>query len=253
MPLSALPAIDTPMVLGKLASAYPQFIDGGDVLQTGLNNIGAIFHPTISIFNAGWIEGTKGEFQFYLDGVTPTVARLMEVLDRERATVAAAVGVRAITARKWLKIAYNAEGEDLHDAIHNQPGYRGINAPPTLSHRYITEDIPISLVPITSLENRYGVSVRGMESIIRLASNAHSTDYWGRGRTLKRLGIDHLSVSELTHYVTGETKHPMPFLSHRSKMTPISATRLEKTRKINRRGPLGQAPPHPEIAGFPEA
>jgi opine dehydrogenase len=110
VPLSALPAIDTPMVLGKLASAYPQFIDGGDVLQTGLNNIGAIFHPTISIFNAGWIEATKGEFQFYLDGVTPTVARLMEVLDRERATVAAAVGVRAITARKWLKIAYNAEG-----------------------------------------------------------------------------------------------------------------------------------------------
>ena len=207
VPLAALPATNTQKVLKALASAYPQFIDGGDVLQTGLNNIGAIFHPTISILNAGWIEATSGNFQFYLDGVTPTVARLMEVLDRERVTVASSVGVRAITAREWLKMAYNAEGDNLYEAIHNQPGYRGIQAPPTLLHRYITEEIPMSLVPMASLGNRYGVSVRGMESIIRLACIAHSTDYWHRGRKLSQLGIDHLSVSELTHFITGNKKH----------------------------------------------
>jgi opine dehydrogenase len=240
VPLAALPATDTPRVLEKLASAYPQFIDGGDVLQTGINNIGAIFHPTISIFNAGWIESTKGEFQFYLDGVTPTVARLMEVLDRERVTVASAVGVRAITAREWLKMTYNAEGENLHEAIHNQPGYRGIEAPSTLSHRYITEDIPMSLVPIASLGNRYGVSVRGMESIIRLACIAHRTDYWQRGRTVARLGIEHLSVSELTRYVTGQSKHKLPTHTRHPKLTPISVTRVEKARKTKRQGLLGK-------------
>ena len=233
VPLAALPATETPKVLEKLASAYPQFIDGGDVLQTGLNNIGAIFHPTICIFNAGWIEATSGDFQFYLDGVTPTVARLMEVMDRERVTVASAVGVRAVTAREWLKVAYNADGENLHEAIHNQPGYRGINAPPTLSHRYITEEIPMSLVPIASLGNHYGVSVRGMESIIRLACIAHQTDYWHRGRTLERLGIKHLSVSELTRYVTGKTKHQMPLQARHPKLAPISVTKVEKARKEN--------------------
>ena len=233
VPLAALPATDTPKVLEKLASAYPQFINGGDVLQTGLNNIGAIFHPTISIFNAGWIEATNGGFQFYLDGVTPTVAHLMEVLDRERVTVAAAVGVRAVTAREWLKMAYNADGKNLHEAIHNQPGYRGISAPPTLSHRYITEDIPMSLVPIASLGNHYGVSVRGMESIIRLACIAHRTDYWRRGRTLDRLGIKHLSVSELTRYVTGTTNHQMPTHARYPKLAPLSVTHVEQTRKIN--------------------
>ena len=85
----------------------------------------------------------------------------MEVLDRERVTVASAVGVRAITAREWLKLAYNADGDNLYEAIHNHPGYRGITAPATLTHRYITEDIPMSLVPIASLGNHYGVSVRG--------------------------------------------------------------------------------------------
>jgi opine dehydrogenase len=242
VPLAALPATETPMVLEKLASAYPQFIDGGDVLQTGINNIGAIFHPTISIFNAGWIEATSGDFQFYLDGVTPTVARLMEVMDRERVTVASAIGVRAITAREWLKMAYNADGENLYEAIHNQPGYRGISAPATLTHRYITEDIPMSLVPIASLGNHYGVSVRGMESIIRLACIAHQTDYWRRGRTLERLGIKHLSVSELTRFVTGYTKHQMPIHAHHPKLTPISVTRVEQARKSNGRGLQGQKP-----------
>lgn len=160
VPLAALPATKTAFVLEALSSAYPQFIDGGDVLQTGINNIGAIFHPAITIFNAGWIESTRGDFQFYLEGVTPIVARLMEVFDRERVTVASAIGVRAITACEWLKMAYNADGECLHESIHNQPGYRGIKAPPTLNHRYITEDVPMSLVPIASLGHRYGVSVR---------------------------------------------------------------------------------------------
>jgi opine dehydrogenase len=235
VPLAALPATETPMVLEKLASAYPQLINGGDVLQTGINNIVEIFNPTISIFNAGWIEATSGDFQFYLDGVTPTVARLMEVMDRERVTVASAVGVRAVTAREWLKIAYNADGENLYEAIHNQPGYRGINAPPTLSHRYLTEDIPMSLVPIASLGNHYGVSVRGMESIIRLACIAHQTDYWRRGRTLDRLGIKHLSVSELTRYVTGLTKHQLPIQTRHPKLTPLSVTRVEQVRKDNGR------------------
>ena len=59
----------------------------------------------------------------------------------------------------------------------------------------------MSLVPIASMAQRYGVSVRGMESIIRLACIIHRTDYWRRGRTLNKLGIDRLSVTELTNYV----------------------------------------------------
>lgn len=201
VPLAALPATGTQKALDAISPAYPQFIDGISVLHTGLNNIGAIFHPTISMLNAGWVEATLGEFQFYLDAVTPTVGRIMEVLDRERVTVASAIGVRAYTAKEWLELAYNASGDTLHEAIHNQPGYRGINAPPTLQHRYITEDVPMSLVPIASLGQRYGVSVRGIDSIIRLATIAHQTDYWRRGRTLNSLGIERLGVSELQRYV----------------------------------------------------
>jgi opine dehydrogenase len=201
VPLAALPSTRTQCVLEAICEAYPQFIDGVDVLNTGMNNMGAIFHPALTLLNMGWIEATHGDYQFYIDGVTPSVARALEVLDRERVTVASALGIRARTSLEWLKLAYNTTGVDLHEAIHNQPGYYGIKAPATLNHRYIFEDVPMSLVPIASLGQRYGVSVRGMESMIQIASIIHRTDYWRRGRTVEKLGLAQWSVSELTRFV----------------------------------------------------
>ena len=64
----------------------------------------------------------------------------------------------------------------------------------------------MSLVPIAALGQHYGVSVRGMDSIIRLACIIHRTDYWRRGRTLDKLGIDRLSVGELTQFVNEGTR-----------------------------------------------
>ena len=205
VPLAALPATRTHRVLEAVRDAYPEFIDGVNVLHTSLNNMGAIFHPALTLLNAGRIESTAGDFQFYIDGVTPSVARVLEVLDRERVTVAAAVGVRARTALEWLALAYNVGGDDLYQAIQNQTGYYGIKAPNTLNHRYIFEDVPMSLVPIASLGTRYGVAVSGIESIIRLACIVHHTDYRRRGRTVDKLGIEQWSVAELTRFVNEGT------------------------------------------------
>jgi opine dehydrogenase len=210
VPLAALPASSTKKVLSVLKPAFPQFIDGVDVLHTGMNNMGGIFHPALTILNAGWIERTGGEFQFYIDGVTKSTARVLEVLDRERVTVAASMGIRARSALEWLRISYNVHGETLQDAIHDQEGYYGIMAPKTLSHRYIFEDIPMSLVPLACFAKRYGVSVRGIESIIRIACFVHRTDFWDRGRTLESMGIDNMSVGELKEFVrSGGSKRSM--------------------------------------------
>ena len=201
VPLAALPATRTQDVLDVLGNAYPQYIDGGNVLVTSLDNMGAIFHPALTILNAGRIESTFGDFQFYIDGVTPSVAHVLEALDRERVTVASCLGIRAQTALEWLEMAYNVTGSHLYEAIHNNAGYLGIKAPHTLEHRYIFEDVPMSLVPIAALGQYNGVKVRAIDSIIRLACIIHQTDYWRRGRTLDKLGIDNMSVGELTAYV----------------------------------------------------
>ena len=201
---AALPASETKEMLEAINDAYPQFIDGGNVLQTGLDNMGAVFHPALTILNAGWIDSDL-DFQFYMEGVSPSTSRVLEALDRERVTVAAALGIRAHTAIEWLKIAYDASGSDLHEAVHNNPGYLGILAPQNLEHRYIFEDVPMSLVPLAALGHRYGVSTTAVDAVVSLASIIHRTDYLRTGRTLDKLGIDKLSVNELEHYVNEGT------------------------------------------------
>jgi opine dehydrogenase len=206
VPLAAFPAENTQEVLKALKPFYPQYIDGKTVLHTGLNNIGAIFHPAITLHNAGWIEAFEGEFQFYIDGVTPSIAKVMEAIDRERVRIGSGIGVNLMTAREWLKLAYDAEGENLFEAIHNQQGYRGIKAPTTINHRYINEDIPMSLVPMASLGKMLGLRVRGMESIIRLACIIRQKDYWESGRTVQSLGLAHHSPENLLLMAVGQSR-----------------------------------------------
>ncbi len=201
VPLAALPATRTLEVLDILNEVYPQFVAAPNVLHTSLNNMGAVFHPVLTLLNAGWIERTLGKFQFYMDGVTTSTARVLEVIDRERVTVAAALGVRAQTALEWLATAYSATGNNLDEAMHDNPGYQGIHAPRSLKHRYIFEDVPFSLVPIAELGKRFGVGVAAIDSMIQLACIIHGTDYYHRGRTLERMGLTGLRVSEITNLV----------------------------------------------------
>jgi opine dehydrogenase len=108
IPVAALPAHRTPEVVNLLRKAFPQFVPGDNVMKTSLDNIGAIFHPAVTVLNAARIESTNGDFDYYTEGITPAVSQILEEMDRERVRVAEALGFRAMTAREWLYIAYDA-------------------------------------------------------------------------------------------------------------------------------------------------
>ncbi len=197
VPLATLPAYWVPDVLKVVGKAFPQFVPGDNVLKTSFNNIGAVFHPALTVLNAAWIEETQGDFEYYLEGASPSVTRVLEAIDAERIDVAAALGIRAYTAREWLYLAYDAVGKSLHEAIHANTGYCGIKAPEEIYHRYITEDVPMSLVPIASIGEMLGIETLTINSIIRLASILHQRDYWAEGRTVDKLGLEGLSIKEI--------------------------------------------------------
>jgi opine dehydrogenase len=201
VPLAALPSFWTPAVLGVLDLAYPEFIAGSNVLATSMENIGAIFHPALTILNAGWIEATGGDFDYYLQGITPSVAQILQRMDDERLAVARALGVRSNSAREWLYLSYDSPGADLHEAIHNTESYRGIKAPSTLAHRYIFEDVPMSLVPIAALGAMLGAPTPTIDMVIDLANLLHGRDYRAEGRTTERLGLAGLSVKDIHRLV----------------------------------------------------
>jgi len=197
IPLAALPAVDTGRVLELVHDALPQFIPAADVLHTGLDNMSTLFHPALMLLNAGWIEGTMGDFEFYVEGITPATAHVLEVLDRERVAVAAALGLSVRTALTWLKDAYSAEGDTLYEALQANPGYQGIKAPRNLRHPYLFEDVPFNLVPLASLGAEFGVSTWAADAMIRLACVIQGIDYLARGRTVEDMGLKGLSPGEV--------------------------------------------------------
>lgn len=201
VPLAALPARLTRRLLGQVHRAMPWFTPAANVLETSLANIGAVFHPTLTLLNAGRIEDTQGSFEFYHQGATPGVGRVLEQLDQERLEVAAALGTRVPSAQTWLGDAYGARGRDLRETILENESYAGIQAPSTLAHRYLDEDVPASLVPLASLGKHLGVLTPVMDGLINLASVIRGTDYRRQGRTVERLGLQGLGAREIQQLV----------------------------------------------------
>jgi opine dehydrogenase len=167
------------------------------VIKTGMDNIGAVFHPAVTVLNSARIESTRGNFEYYVEGITPSVALVLEAIDKERVAVGAALGFNCMSAREWLYIAYDAAGKTLHEAIQANRGYYGITAPAHLNHRYLTEDVPMSLVPIASIGDLMGSPCPTIKTIVALANLMHGCDYWEIGRTGEKLGLAGLTLKQI--------------------------------------------------------
>jgi len=202
--LAAIPAIFTHKVIRLLSGAYPQFTPAMNVMETSLNNFGAIFHPAPTLLNSGHIE--RGEtFEYYLEGITPSIGQMLERLDSERMKVATALGVKAVSARQWLEDSYGAKGNSIYEAIQNNPGYRGLTAPKGLDTRYIYEDVPCSLVPISSIASSLGIETPSIDTIIRLANIMTGRNFFEEGRTVEKLGLKDMSANQIIEFAeTGE-------------------------------------------------
>ena len=194
VPLATIPAYQLPDVLPIINMVLQQFTPGDNVLKTSLGNTGALFHPALTVLNAAWIEQSQGDFEFYHQGASPSVAKVLELLDEERVSVAAALGVRVPTAIQWLFNAYGVAEENLYRSMQAYKGYSGLKAPNRIDHRYVAEDVPYSLVPMASLGMHLGVPVPTMEAIIHLASILTKRDFMSEGRTVERLGLSGLDV-----------------------------------------------------------
>lgn len=198
IPVAAIPANKTDSVVEKLNKAFPEFISAVNVIETSFNNMGAVFHPSITILNASRIESTLGNFQFYIEGVTQSVAKILEEVDNERVAVAHKLDCESVySAIDWLSMAYNVVEDNLFDAIHSNPGYVGIMAPRTINNRYITEDVPMSLVPISEFARLIGVKTPVIDSLINIANVIFKKNFIETGRNLSRLGLEGLKINKI--------------------------------------------------------
>lgn len=199
--LAGLPASDTEYILSKINPMYPCFVKADNVLRTSLENIGAMFHPCVCLFNAATIE-RQDEFWFYRD-MTEQVARFIEKFDEERLAVGKAYGVDLLSVTEWIKFAYkDTEGDTLCERMKNNPAYHDIKAPGTIFTRQLTEDIPTGVLPIMELGKAAGVEVPLLTSMVNTIEALLDIDLHTNGRSLKNLGLEGKSKDEILNFIT---------------------------------------------------
>jgi opine dehydrogenase len=193
--LAAYPAVDTDYVLNLINCVYPCFIKANNVLETSLENIGAIFHPSVVLFNAATIERGQ-EFYFYND-MTPAIANFLTKIDQERLTIGIAFGIKLNSVSEWVSFAYkNIKGDDLCSKMQNNPAYYKILSPRNLQTRLLYEDVPTGILPLTELGKMAGVDTPLLTSVLNISQNLLDVDFVSTGRTLRNLGLENISASD---------------------------------------------------------
>jgi opine dehydrogenase len=200
--LAALPATDTPALLETMRPYYLHLVPAQSVLETGLYNGNPVLHPAIALLNAGALERNDGSFRFYGDGVTPAVARLIEAVDRERQTLAAAYGLKLIPEPVLSVMQGYAEHDDYLRCYRDSAIFAPLLAPDTLDHRYLHEDVGEGLVTWLALAELAGIRLPLVEAMLTVAETITGQDYRsGKAERLARLGLEGWGREEVLAYV----------------------------------------------------
>lgn len=206
VPMAALPASDNDALAAAIRPVIPNFHLVDDVLVTSLGNINAMMHPAPMLLNTSRIEADPFvPFAYYHEGMTPSVGKYVEAMDRERIAIAAELGFKLRSIREDYVTMYRCGDMDtpLYQLCRNNPGYDGIMTSNTLRTRYILEDIPYSLVAIQALAQVAGVKTPCIDAIVTLG-NTILDDCIEEGRTAEKLGLVGMDKESLIRYVKGE-------------------------------------------------
>lgn len=200
VPVAALPCRDTQYVLSHIRQLFPCFVASPHVLHTSFENIGAIFHPAVILFNAAAIERSE-EFLFYQD-MTPSIAEFLMQLDQERLSMGRSYDIQLLSIFDWLAKAYpNCKGDTLVERMRTNPAYAQIKAPTQLQSRLFLEDVPTGLVPFAAFGEAAGLTMALTRSLIHISSSLLRRDFWSCGRTLDALGLGDLTKDEILRSV----------------------------------------------------
>jgi opine dehydrogenase len=204
--IAAFPGRRIAQVFPRLSPLFPQAVAAPDIIHTGFMNANAILHVANCIANAGKID--RGEsYKFYAEGVTPAVARLYEAIDAERVRVAAGLGARVPTLPEWFEQVYGVRGATLVETCRrlttNSDGpYQATGTPRSFDHKYISEDVPVGLVPMRALAAAAGVKTTAIDALVALACVIAGKDFSGQARTLDRLGLAGMDASQIRRTVS---------------------------------------------------
>ena len=202
--VAALPASGGPALIAAVRAVLPPAAPAANVFQTAFATVNPTLHVPGMLGNQARLDAGE-RFQFYGAGITPSVARVIDAVDRERMVLAQAFAVDVPAMRGWLAESYGVKNGDLYGMIQQlqRDVFKDSPAPDSLSGRYLTEDVPYGLVPCVELGRLAGVPTPVSEALTTVASAALGRDFRSEGRTLERMGLAGLSLAAARKLVQG--------------------------------------------------
>ncbi len=202
MYFASFPAIYNEEMYALISGLYPAVELVSNVLESSLNNGNPVSHPAPVVLNAGKIEYFKGEHYHYREGITPSVARVNEAIDKERQAICAKFGFPLVDAKERLHLmGYAPKRDSLYECYRDSAAFNPLKGPKDLNDRYLTEDTPCSLVALSSIASSIGIDTPVMDSIITIASTLKDEDYWSTGITVEDLGLKGKNVKQIMDFL----------------------------------------------------
>lgn len=157
---AVLPAGGNDTAIGLCTDLFGErFTQVADITAIALSNLNPPIHLASALCNFTRIE--KGEYWANYDGITPSVARMIEALDVERLAVAEAYGVKVRTVHEHYHLTFGFEPglslAEMAAAVHEKR--KGPPGPVSVETRFVTEDVPFGIVPVIALADGRGVPV----------------------------------------------------------------------------------------------
>ncbi|MDG1469097.1 MAG: NAD/NADP octopine/nopaline dehydrogenase family protein [Glaciecola sp.] len=199
LPIAALPASKTDKMIALLQPIFPLTLTPLDnVIAAGLENINFGGHPLMTTLNIGLLENFPGKFNYYTDCCSPATAKASAKLDQERMSVGEAMGLTLKTELQAMNELYNMDAKSVYELNKTSQTHGSVNsAPQSSTDRYITEDAPYLLVPCVEFARLLNIDTPMATSVLHLTNAFNDADYFKDGRTLTKMGLDNMTLSDI--------------------------------------------------------
>jgi opine dehydrogenase len=194
--IAAFPSKYNEKVYDIVSKVYPEIEIAENIIKTALQNANPIIHPSIMLSNLARTEN-KEKWEFYRDGVTEGVGRIIKSLDLERIEIGKQFGVKIIPDPVLgLTQGYMAD-ETYDNGYSKAPGFKGILAPITTNHRYFNEDVN-GLCLWEDMANHFGIKTPAITTVIDMASIVRGVNYREmKTKTMNKLGLEKYNLDQL--------------------------------------------------------
>jgi opine dehydrogenase len=201
--IAAFPGNRIDAVFPRLAPLFPTAVPAKSIAYTGFVNANAMLHVANCVGNAGLID-RGGEYKFYAEGVTPMIGRLYEAINAERVAVADKLGAKVPDLAAWFELTYGVREKTLSETCQkltfNAYGpYQATGTPKSFAHKYVSEDVPAGLIPMSAIGAAVGVPTPMLNATIAMAKCMAGTDFATNARTLERLGLSGMGAAQIRH------------------------------------------------------